>query len=133
MTLEIIKLIKKISITSGGQIENKGSVIVNSIKYPNKVIGISDGKGGLINNVFDNETKNKYQQMVFLKLKANNENFWQNNRRKSEPFIIAEISGNHDGSFLKMKKLIDAAKWSGADAVKLQTFKPELIIDSKFE
>ncbi len=46
---------------------------------------------------------------------------------KSEPFIIAEISGNHDGSFLKMKKLIDAAKWSGADAVKLQTFKPELM------
>ena len=46
---------------------------------------------------------------------------------KSEPFIIAEISGNHDGSFTKIKKLIDAAKWSGADAVKLQTFKPELM------
>ena len=26
-----------------------------------------------------------------------------------------------------MKKLIDAAKWSGTDAVKLQTFKPELM------
>ena len=47
--------------------------------------------------------------------------------KKSEPFIIAEISGNHDGSFSKIKRLIDAAKWSGVDAVKLQTFKPELM------
>jgi pseudaminic acid synthase len=45
----------------------------------------------------------------------------------NKPFIIAEISGNHDGSFLKAKKLIDAAKWAGVDAVKLQTFKPELM------
>ena len=46
---------------------------------------------------------------------------------KNEPFIFAEISGNHDGSFYKIKKLIDAAKWSGVDAVKLQTFKPEFM------
>jgi len=45
----------------------------------------------------------------------------------TKPFIIAEISGNHDGSFSKAKKLIDAAKWAGVDAVKLQTFKPELM------
>ena len=52
--------------------------------------------------------------------------------KENKPFIIAEISGNHDGSLSKALKLIDAAKWAGADAVKLQTFKPELMtIDSK--
>ena len=64
------KINKKISITSGGQIENKGSVIVNSIKYPNKVIGISDGKGGLINNVFDNETKININKWFLSKIKG---------------------------------------------------------------
>ena len=47
--------------------------------------------------------------------------------KTNKPFIIAEISGNHDGSFLKAKKLINAATWAGVDAVKLQTFKPELM------
>ena len=46
---------------------------------------------------------------------------------KHKPYIIAEISGNHNGSFLKVKELIDAAKWCGVDSVKLQTFKPELM------
>jgi len=41
------------------------------------------------------------------------------------PFIIAEISGNHDGSFSRAIKLIDIAVEAGADAVKFQTFKPE--------
>ena len=38
------------------------------------------------------------------------------------PFIIAEISGNHCGSFEKAKRLIKCAKINGADAVKLQTY-----------
>ena len=46
---------------------------------------------------------------------------------KHKPYIIAEISGNHNGSFLKAKELIDAANWCGVDSVKLQTFKPELM------
>ena len=38
------------------------------------------------------------------------------------PFLIAEISANHCGSFNNAKKLIRSAKKNGANAVKLQTF-----------
>ena len=41
------------------------------------------------------------------------------------PFVIAEISANHNGSLEKAKKLIFNAKKYGADAVKLQTYTPE--------
>lgn len=41
---------------------------------------------------------------------------------KQPSFIIAEVGVNHNGNFSKAKKLIDAAKFSGADAVKFQTF-----------
>lgn len=43
-------------------------------------------------------------------------------------FIIAEIGVNHDGSLEKAKRLISAAKLSGADAVKFQTFKAEQLV-----
>ena len=39
--------------------------------------------------------------------------------------IIAEIGINHNGSFMKAKKLIDKAKFAGADVVKFQFFKTE--------
>ena len=42
-------------------------------------------------------------------------------------FIVAEISGNHNGNINNAKKLIFNAKKCGADAVKLQTYKPETI------
>jgi sialic acid synthase SpsE len=45
-------------------------------------------------------------------------------------FIIAEIGVNHDGSLEKAKRLITAAKLSGADAVKFQTFKAEQLVTS---
>ena len=40
-------------------------------------------------------------------------------------FIIAEVGINHDGEMDKAIKLIDEAKNSGADAVKLQTYLTE--------
>lgn len=42
-------------------------------------------------------------------------------------FIVAELSGNHNQSITRAKKLIKFAKEAGADAVKLQTYKAETI------
>ena len=42
-------------------------------------------------------------------------------------FKIAEISANHNGSIDRGKKTIEAAKQSGANAVKLQTYTPDTI------
>ena len=41
------------------------------------------------------------------------------------PILIAEISANHNGDISLAKKLMLCAKKNGADAVKLQTYKPE--------
>lgn len=51
---------------------------------------------------------------------------------KSEsPFVIAEMSANHNGHIEAAFKLIDVAAESGADAVKMQTYRPDTItIDS---
>jgi len=52
---------------------------------------------------------------------------YQNLLNKKSPFIIAEISANHNGSLHKAKKLIALAKKYGADAVKFQTYTPDTI------
>ena len=43
-------------------------------------------------------------------------------------FIIAEAGVNHNGSLELAKKLIDIASEAGADAVKFQSFKTELLV-----
>lgn len=52
----------------------------------------------------------------------------------SPVFIVAELSGNHNQNFDIAVKSIYAAKKSGADAIKLQTYTPDtLTIDSNNE
>ncbi|MDV6328637.1 pseudaminic acid synthase [Idiomarina sp. Sol25] len=43
------------------------------------------------------------------------------------PYIIAELSANHNGNIETAFNIISAAKKAGADAVKLQTYRPNTI------
>jgi N-acetylneuraminate synthase len=47
---------------------------------------------------------------------------------KNPCFIIAEAGVNHNGDIEIAKKLVDAAKASGVDAIKFQTFKAENVV-----
>jgi pseudaminic acid synthase len=47
--------------------------------------------------------------------------------RDQPPFIIAELSANHNGKLETALKIIDEASKAGADAVKLQTYRPDTI------
>ncbi|MBK26595.1 MAG: pseudaminic acid synthase [Halobacteriovorax sp.] len=44
-----------------------------------------------------------------------------------KPFIVAEMSGNHNQSIERAYEIIDAAAEAGAHAVKLQTYTPDTI------
>lgn len=43
------------------------------------------------------------------------------------PYIVAELSGNHRGSYDRLVELVDAAHAAGAHAIKLQTYTPDSI------
>lgn len=45
----------------------------------------------------------------------------------SPPYIIAELSANHNGKLETAMRIIEEAKKAGADAVKLQTYRPDTI------
>lgn len=50
------------------------------------------------------------------------------------PYIIAEMSANHNGNINRAKQLIQLAKQAGADAVKLQTYRADTItLDARTE
>jgi len=60
--------------------------------------------------------------------KENGLNFKIGNRTIGEnqpAFIIAEISGNHNQSFKRAKKLVETACQCGVDAIKIQTYTPD--------
>lgn len=46
---------------------------------------------------------------------------------KNPPFVVAELSGNHNQSLDTALKLVEKAAEAGANAIKLQTYKPETI------
>jgi N-acetylneuraminate synthase len=45
--------------------------------------------------------------------------------RDHEPYVICELSANHNGSLDRALELLDAAAETGADAVKIQTYTPD--------
>ena len=47
--------------------------------------------------------------------------------KKFYPYIVAELSANHNGSIDRAYKIIDMAKVCGADAIKLQTYTPDTL------
>ena len=53
---------------------------------------------------------------------------------ESPPYLVAEMSANHNGRIENAFRIIDAAKQAGADAVKIQTYRPDTItLDSDSE
>ncbi|MBE5892055.1 MAG: pseudaminic acid synthase [Lachnospiraceae bacterium] len=58
-----------------------------------------------------------------IQFRINNRDIGQGN----PAYIIAEMSGNHAGSLERAKEIIHAAKESGADCIKIQTYTPDTL------
>ena len=47
--------------------------------------------------------------------------------RHCPPFIIAEMSGNHNQSLERALEIVEAAAKTGAHALKIQTYTPDVM------
>ncbi len=47
--------------------------------------------------------------------------------RDFPPYVIAEMSANHNGSFERALEILDVAATTGVDAIKMQTYTPDTI------
>lgn len=47
--------------------------------------------------------------------------------RSFPPYVICELSANHNGNMETAMRMVEAAKATGADAIKLQTYRPDTI------
>ena len=64
-----------------------------------------------------------------MKIKINDKINFDTDKR---PLIIAEISGNHNGSKKSFLKHIEQAAFNGADLIKIQTYEPkDITLNSK--
>jgi len=110
----------------------KNYPLINNIIAEIKIDNIASNKIFLNNNfkyISTNTIKNNIMNIYNYNMNQTNKNTFQINERKIgneyPTYIIAELSCNHNQNISLAYKLIDAAKYAGADAVKLQTYTPD--------
>ena len=57
--------------------------------------------------------------------------FFEGIKKRKNPYVIAELGANHNGDMDLARKLIDAAKDSGADCVKFQSWTKNSVFSNK--